>query len=175
MRIKILTLSLFFIYSCALFADEDKKDENTTETKGNIWQVDSVMKFSIGDSVSNIILEAKIITLTRLQEDKDVLTMKLDSKQKDLTKFLISTADNYRQNTIVFGLFMPSLYFTFFKGKENVKVYFDFGLSKWKIVDEEKKIVAIFDLKSNEILRLCNTLLPQDEFLTFILKQKEVK
>lgn len=69
---------------------------------------------------------------------------------------------------------MPSLYFTFFKGKESVKVYFDFGLSKWKIVDE-KKTIAIFDLKSNEVLRLCNTLLPQDEFLTFILKQKEVK
>ena len=52
---------------------------------------------------------------------------------------------------------------TFIKKKEVCILNFDFGLKKWNVCDGMGKQIKMFDLSSDDMLRLANMLFPENE------------
>ncbi len=135
---------------------------------------DSLMFKTLGDSIYDIIMNAKTVEVSLTppldSTSSDVkASQKLDTKQIAVAKFLVSDPKNYTSNATVFGQFLPSISFTFSVKKKECIIKFDFGLRKHCVYDKDGNELKTFDLQSSEMLRLAHVLYPENEFFVKLL------
>lgn len=130
---------------------------------------DSVMRTAIGDSIYKVIIEAKKIKAEEIMlttdTTKSVKDAAIDVKSKyvPLVRFILTDPKIYHGDLATYGNFMPCFKMTFIKKKETCILNFDFGLKKWSICDGSGKQIKMFDLSSDDMLRLANMLFPENE------------
>ena len=163
-RLAIMSmLALFAFTDCSAFP-------NTTNRSGNqsSAETDSVMRDAVGDSIYKIITEAKKITAEEIKlindTTKNVKNVAIDVKSKfvPLVLFILADPKIYRGDLATYANFMPCFKLTFIKKKETCILYFDFGLKKWKICDGAGKQIKMYDLSSDDMLRVANMLFPKN-------------
>lgn len=132
-------------------------------------QTDSVMRAAVGDSIYKVITEAKKIKAEEIIMTNDTTQAKktsvIDVKGKfiPLVQFVLSNPKIYGGNTAVYGQFMPCFKLTFIKKKEICVLNFDFGLRKWNVCDEKGRVLKVFDLSTDDMLRIANMLFPEND------------
>lgn len=139
-------------------------------------QIDSIMKSSIGDSISSVIYQSKQVTAERINVKNDTLTViklkKLDTDEQSILRFLMASSEKYVGDAVVFGHFSPNVRLTFETKKKKCIILMDFGLKQAIIKESSGKDIAKFGLTDNGFLKFVNVLFPDDQFLGFLLKQQ---
>lgn len=165
--IRLAIMSMF-----ALFAFTGcSAHPSTTSTSGSqpSTETDSVMRNAVGDSVYKIIAEAKKVKAEEIKltnhTTKSVKDASIDVKAKyiPLVQFILTDPKIYHGDLATYGNFMPCFKLTFIKKKETYVLNFDFGLKKWNVCDDMGKQIKMFDLSSDDMLRLANMLFPENE------------
>ena len=129
----------------------------------------SVIRNAVGDSIYKIITEAKKVKAEEIKLSNDTTqTIKdeaidIKSKYVPLVQFILTDPKIYHGDLATYGNFMPCFKLTFTKKKETCVLNFDFGLKKWNICDGTGKQIKMFDLSSDDMLRLANMLFPKNE------------
>lgn len=164
-RLVIMSMFALFVYTgCSALP-------STTSTSGSqpSTETDSVMRNAVGDSVYEIITEAKKVKAEEIKltndttiTDKEV-AIDVKSKYIPLVQFILSDSKIYRGDLTTYGHFMPCFKLTFIKKKDVCVLNFDFGLKKWNVCDGEGKQIKMFDLSSDDMLRLANMLFPEND------------
>lgn len=164
----ILIIACSIVTSCSAQPNKLKKDEN-------VALKDSVMRKAVGDSIYSILTEAKSLSASVKLKTKDnktdsIVTVKVNKNDKYVLNFILTAPSNYETNDTVYGKYLPnfSLKFTASKGKV-CTANFDFGLKKWNICDSQGKEIVIYDLPTNDVLRLANQLFPNCEYFNVLL------
>ena len=142
----------------------------TTNTLGSqpYTEADSVMRSAVGNNVYKIAIEAKKIKAEEIKLSNDTtktakeVAIDVKSKYIPLVQFILSDPKIYRGDLATYGNFMPCFKLTFIKKKEVCILNFDFGLKKWNICDGEGKQIKMFDLSTDDMLRLANMLFPEN-------------
>lgn len=164
-RLAIMSmLALFAFTGCSAHP-------STTNTSGSQppAETDSVIRTAIGDSIYKVIIEAKKTKAEEIKltndTTKSVKDVAIDVKVKyiPLVQFILTDPKIYHGDLATYGNFMPCFKLTFIKKKETCVLNFDFGLKKWNICDSTGKQIKMFDLSSDDMLRLANMLLPENE------------
>lgn len=163
-RLAMLTMLALFVFTgCS--AHPSNASNNSLQQQ---VQTDSVMRGAVGESIYRVITEAKkiraeeiIITNDTTQATKTTI---IDVKGKfiPLIQFVLSNPKIYSGNTAVYGKFMPCFKLTFIKKKEICVLNFDFGLRKWNVCDDKGQVIKVFDLSSDDMLRVANMLFPEN-------------
>lgn len=151
---------------------------STTNTSGGqpSTVTDSVVRNAVGDSIYKIITEAKKVKTEEIKLTNDTtktakeVTIDIKSKYIPLVQFILSDPKIYRGDLATYGNFMPCFKLTFIKKKEVCVLNFDFGLKKWNICDGEGKQIKMFDLSSDDMLRLANMLFPENILYKNLIK-----
>ena len=137
---------------------------------------DSLMQKALGDSIYDIIINAKSVAVRlTLNTDSvvvDTVPKKLGNEQVTIVKYLVSDPKNYAGNSIVYGQFLPNISFTFSMKKKDCTLKFDFGLKKLGVYDSNGNELKLFDLHSMEIVRFAYTLYPDNKFFVKLLNYK---
>lgn len=163
-RLAIMSmLTLFAFTGCSAHP-------STTNTSGSqpSTKTDSVMRSAVGDSVYKILIEAKKIKAEEIKLSNDttetIKDMAIDVKSKyiPLVQFILTDPKIYHGNLATYGNFMPCFKLTFIKKKEVCILNFDFGLKKWNVCDGTGKQIKMFDLSTDDMLRLANMLFPEN-------------
>ena len=144
---------------------------STTNTSGGqpFTETDSVVRNAVSDSIYKIIIEAKKVKAEEIKLSNDTTqTIKdeaidIKSKYVPLVQFILTDPKIYHGDLATYGNFMPCFKLTFTKKKETCVLNFDFGLKKWNICDGTGKQIKMFDLSSDDMLRLANMLFPKNE------------
>ena len=164
-RLAIMSmLALFAFTGCSAHP-------STTNTSGGqpSTVTDSVVRNAVGDSIYKLITEAKKIKAEEIKLTKDTTQTVKDeaidvkSKYVPLVQFILTDPKIYHGDLVTYGNFMPCFKMTFIRKKETCVLNFDFGLKKWNICDGTGKQVKMFDLSSDDMLRLANMLFPENE------------
>ena len=161
MIIELLAL-LFTTTSCSA---KNKKNE-TDYTPMQRSEV--MLRKAVGDSIANIILKAKTIEIST----DSCASIKLNSDERAVVKYLIADTYNYSSDTKVFGEFIPYLYVKFKHRKKVVVALYDFRLHKWMMKGANEKLLRMYDLKSTDILRFASIALPKDKYLNEFIKEQ---
>lgn len=163
-RLIMSLLALFAFTGCSAHPSKTNTPRPQQSSK-----TDSVMIAAIGDSIYKLITEAKKIKAAEIKMTNDTtgtakeVTIDLKARYIPLVQFILSDPKIYNGNQATFGNFMPCFKLTFTKKKEICILNFDFGLKKWNICDATGKQIKIFDLSSDDMLRLANILFPENE------------
>lgn len=134
-----------------------------------INKTDSVIKTAIGDSIYKVVTEAKKIKAEEIKLTNDTtktandVVTNVKSKYVPLVHFILTDPKIYHGDLAIYGNFMPCFRLTFIKKKETCILNFDFGLKKWNVCDGTGKQIRMFDLSSDDMLRLANMLFPENE------------
>lgn len=162
-----LVSALFFCLGCSAYPS------NATNSNQPPTETDSVMRSAIGDSIYSIITEAKKVKAEAVKIGNDSISnvgeINVNSKDFSLIRFIISDPKNYKSNVTVYGKFRPCFTLTFTKKKEACIVNFDFGLRKWNVCDNKGRLLKSFDLNSDDMLRLANTLFPKNKYFESLI------
>ena len=132
-------------------------------------ETDSVVRNAVGDSIYKVIIEAKKIKAEEIKLTTDTtktandVAIDVKSKFVPLVQFILTDPKIYHGDLATYGNFMPCFKLTFIKKKEVCILNFDFGLKKWNVCDDTGKQIKMFDLSSDDMLRLANMLFPQNE------------
>lgn len=156
-------LTLFVFTGCSAHP-------STTGPSGSqlSMETDSVMRNAIGDSIYKIIIEARKIKAEEIRLTSDTtntakeVSIDVKTKYVPLVQFILADPHIYQGDLITYGNFMPCFKLTFIKKKEVCNLNFDFGLKKWNVCDGEGKQIKMFDLSSDDMLRLANMLFPEN-------------
>ena len=136
---------------------------------------DSIVQKALGDSIFNIIANAKSITaeIIGYTDSTKAKTpeVKLSAEDLKIMKFLLRNPQNVSSNDTVFGRVLPNICFKFQYKKQMCQLFFDFGLRKWQVKDKNDRVLNTFDIKSPEFVHLASQLFPSDEYLNELLKQ----
>lgn len=136
---------------------------------------DSIVQVAIGDSIFNIIKNAKTISAEIIEygdtTQEKTHTVILSTDDIKIMKFLLCNPQNVASNDTVYGRLLPNICFTFKYKKQMCSVFFDFGLRKWQIKDVNTNLLNTFDLKSPEIVHLSSQLFPDDKYFIYLLNQ----
>lgn len=165
----LIILILLMSMSCMAYP---RKYSSCIESR----QDSTLYAIMVNDSITNIIVRARNITCESLVvSSKD--SVQVDSVKtlsgviKNVLKYLILDPSNFESNDIVFGQFSPSVSYRFVgSGKRVVYVEMDFGLKKWRILDNKKRELQMGDMKKNNIqfLRLTRIIFPKDDYLRIL-------
>lgn len=130
----------------------------------------------IKDSIASIMLNPKSVTCT-LQSKSPTDSLRQDTVcivPKDfhtVVKYLFFDERNFKSDDTVYGKFTSWACFTF-NGKKKQTLYLelDFGLSKWRLLNSEKKQICSCDMKENnkQFLHLVRILFPNDKTLKIL-------
>lgn len=128
------------------------------------------------DSVVSIMLNSKGIACT-LQSKNPADSLREDTIcviPKDfhaVVKYLFLNEKNFESNDTVYGKFSSWAQFCFY-GKKNRVLYLelDFGLSKWRLLNGEKKMICSCDMKetNKQFLHLVRLFFPKDKTLKIL-------
>jgi len=164
----ILIIACSIVTSCSAQPNKLKKNDDFVLK-------DSVMRKAVGDSIYSILTKAKSVSASVKLKAKDnksdsIVTVKVNKNDKYVLNFILTAPSNYETNDTVYGKYLPnfSLKFTASKGKV-CTANFDFGLRKWNICDSQGKEIVIYDLPTNDVLRLANQLFPNCEYFNVLL------
>ena len=134
---------------------------------------DSVMTAALGDSICDIIANAKTVQAEILEHKDSTIQasaiMELTAEQKAILGFLMCDRVNVASNKPIFGKFLPNISFRFIYKRKEIYVVLDFGLRKWRFNDVNGQLLKEFDFQSPELLRFAHTLFPDDEFINLML------
>lgn len=164
-RIAIMSmLALFMFTGCSAHPSK-------TNTSGTRYfnKTDSVMRVAVGDSIYKVIIGAKKIKAEEIKLTNDTtnaakeVVIDVKAKYVQLVQFILADPKIYSGDLATYGNFMPCFKLTFIKKKETCILNFDFGLKKWNICDSTGKQIKMFDLSSDDMLRLANMLFPKNE------------
>ena len=146
----------------------------TQNLEQSLIPCDSIVQRAVGDSIFNIILNAKSITAEIVGYTDSTKTetppVKLSKEDLYLFKFLMQNPLNVASNDTVFGRFMPNINFKFQYKNQICQLSFDFGLKKWRISDVQGNVLKSFDLGSPEVVHFASRLFPNDDYLNELLK-----
>ena len=169
-KLKLTVAALIFAFvSMACAAKSGIKNEQPCIIK------DSIVQAAIGDSIFNIIKNAKtisadVIEYTDTTEQKTPAVM-LSTDNIKIVKFLLRNPQNVASNDTVYGRLVPNICFTFQYKKQICRLLFDFGLRKWQVKDANDNLLNTFDLKSPEFVHLSSQLFPDDKYFIYLLNQ----
>ena len=170
---KLKILFIAFAFSFSAVACVANSGNSNSELPVN--QNDSIVSAALGDSIFNIIKNAKSITAEIIGYTDTIKEktpeVKLSDENIKIIKFLLMNPQNVSSNETVFGKVLPNICFNFKYKKQICLIYFDFGLGKWQIRDVDGKLLKTFDIKSPEFVNLSSKLFPNDGYLTELLKQ----
>ncbi len=137
--------------------------------------IDTTVSSTLGDSIYCILKNAKSITAEVIGYNDTVENttskVRLSNEQAAILKFLISNPDNVASDDVVYGLFLPNAVFSFKYKKQELKLYYDYGLRKWQINDADDKTLMRFDLRSTEFLRFAQIIFPENEYFNKLIKK----
>lgn len=170
-KLKLLFAALVFAFSAMACA----ANGGTQNSEQSLSPCDSIVQRALGDSIFNIIVNAKTITAeiigyTDTTKEKTP-EVKLSAEDLKIMKFLLRNPQNVASNDTVFGRVLPNIYFKFQYKKQMCQLYFDFGLRKWQVKDKDDRVLKTFDIKSPEFVHLASQLFPSDDYLNELLKQ----
>ena len=135
--------------------------------------INPVLKDSLGDSICSIIVSSRKVKVERLitnqSQSEKTPTKWLSKEEIGLATFLLMANDSIANPSPVFGKYSPNVKFTFFSKNSFVEVEIDFGLQQVSYIAKDAKK---FDLRENYLLKFCNMLFPNDEYLSFLLKER---
>jgi hypothetical protein len=167
MAIAVVTASS----SCSAKAPNDKNVTNM------ITETDSIMQKAVGDSIYRVITKAKRIEVVSLSLASDStqqeVTKRIPSKEFSIVNFIVTNPKNYLTNKPLYGEFMPQFQATYTLKKEVVYLRYDFGLRKWGVFDTNGVEIAMFDLASDNMLRLACKYFPDNKFFYEVLMTRE--
>lgn len=163
-RLTIMSMFLMFAF-VGCVAHPTKEKSNSTHL---LLKTDSVMKKAVGDSIYDILNGAKKIFAEEIKFTNDTAKIAespkcIKAKFVPLIKFVIADPKIYTGNLTTFANFMPCFKLTFVNKKEACILNFDFGLKKWNICDSTGKQIKMFDLSSDDMLRIANMLFPEND------------
>ena len=137
------------------------KSEKEKAGKSPLQQSEIIMRKAIGDSLSNIILKSRHVEIST----DSCPAKKLNAEERTIIRYLVSDTCNYASDMTVFGKFVPYLCIKFKHYKKSIYVQYDFSLHKWIMKGSDGKLLCMYDLKSNDILRFATLALPEDKYL----------
>jgi len=164
-RLAIMSMFALFVFTgCSAHP-------STTSTSGSqpSTETDSVMRNAVSDSIYKVITEAKKVKAEEIKLSNDTtktakeVAIDVKAKYVPLVQFILTDPKIYRSDLTTYGNFMPCFKLTFIKKKEVCILNFDFGLKKWNVCDGTGKQIKMFDLSSDDMLRLANTLFTENE------------
>lgn len=165
LRLTIMTmLAMFSFTSCSAQPSTTNNSAPVSST-----QTDSVMITAVGDSIYKIISRTKKIKAEEIKLSNDTSQtvkneiVEVKSKYVPLMQFILTDPKIYHGDLMNYGNFMPCFKLTFTKKNETCVLNFDFGLKKWNVCDGTGKQIKMFDLASDDMLRLANMLFPNNE------------
>ena len=138
--------------------------------------VDSVFRADLNDSVSTVVLNPKTVMVQRLKVDKGEIKVtgsrKLSKSEMGIACFQMAAIESNDTSSVVFGRFVPNVRFVFKSGKTQIWADTDFGLGKIYLKNSKGEIIKRYDITDKNLLKFCNVLFKEDEFLIHILKTK---
>lgn len=161
MIIELLAL-LFTTTSCSAKNKRDSIDYTPMQRN------EVLLREAVGDSVANIVLKANQVEIST----DSCASIKLNTEEKTIVKYLIADTCNYSSDTKIFGEFIPYLCVKFKYRKKVVVVLYDFRLHKWMMKGTNEKLLRMYDLKSTDILRFASMALPKDKYLNEFFKEQ---
>lgn len=162
-RIIELTAILLIATSCTA------KAINTDKSCNVLAQSENVLTKALGDSISHIIMKAKNVEISTDSSQ----SKRMNSYERSVVQYLIADSCNFSTDTKVFGQFVPYLCIKFCHYRKSVKILFDFRLHKWMIKGANEKLLCMYDLKSEDILRFAALALPEDKYIYEFVKKQE--
>lgn len=136
---------------------------------------DSIVMAALGDSIFNIIKNAKSISAEEISyadtSKENATSVKLSKDELTILKFLLCNPKNVASDNTVYGRFLPNISFKFKYKKQECALLFDLGLEKWQVKDANDSILNTFDIKSPEFARLASQLFPDNKFFIYLLTQ----
>ena len=158
----IAAIVLFCVDCQAVRKDNPKKNPCS--------EVSSECSSVLGDSISDILFEARKITC-RLVGKAPGDTLRRDTvrvvpaRLVPVAQYLLADPYNFKTDNIVYGEFhaWASLEFDGRK-KRRVRLELDFGLAKWRLLDAGGKQLCRRDMAANrrQFIRLVRTMFPDD-------------
>ena len=129
------------------------------------------------DSISDIIISADRISC-RLEAKSPEDTLRVDecvveipNTLQPIVKFMFLNEQNFQSDNIVYGKFNPWAVYIFQKNKkEQVTLELDFGLSKWRLLDNGQQQIFGGDMKelNMQFLSITRMLFPDDITLNLL-------
>lgn len=170
----LIRVSMTFIITCSIVtscsAQPNKHQKNEI-----VAMKDSVMRKAVGDSIYSILTKAKSVKASVRLKSKDnkndsIISVKINKYDRYTLNFILTAPSNYETNNTVYGKYQPnfSLEFTALKGN-SCTANFDFGLRKWNICNSQGEEIVIYDIPTNDILRLANKLFPNHLYINALL------
>lgn len=164
----IMSMLTMFMFVTGCSAHPCTKNSHHVQQKV-FHETDSVMKNAVGDSIFKIIAGAKRIKAEEIVLTNDTVNVKKEAsmavrgKYAAVAQFVLSNPKLYNGDVATYGNFMPCFKLTFIINKRLCVLNFDFGLKKWNVCDGTGKQIKMFDLPSDDMLRLANILFPENE------------
>ena len=147
--IKIISVMAIFITTCASCNAEpptDIRDLIKAQKANGYGKV-------INDSIADIIMNPKLVNCQLVSKNptdslrQDTLRT-LSKGMETVLIYLFFNEENFKGNQTVYGNFIPWVRFTFnAKKKRTVYLELDFGLAKWRLLDKDKKVFCMQDMK----------------------------
>ncbi len=166
-----LLFALFICSGCSAYPN------NASSSNQSSAKTDSVMRKAVGDSIYSIITEAKKIKAEAIKLGNDSVSnvgeISVNGKDFSLIRFIVTEPKNYISNSIVYGKFRPCFTLTFTKKKESCMLNFDFGLRKWNVCDSKGRVIKTYDLNSDDMLRLADSLFRGNKFFESLINLEQ--
>ncbi|MBR3714085.1 MAG: hypothetical protein IKP73_13645 [Bacteroidales bacterium] len=134
-----VVLLLLAIVSCtsSCMAQDAVVNESITQHYNRLF------KEKVGDSIANIILDAKSVEIMC-----DSVQKKLSANEIAIAQYIVADTCNLSEGYAVDGLFYNYLSFKFVTKKKSITICYDFVLDKMRIYSAEGKKLAERDIKS---------------------------
>lgn len=169
-----IRVAMTLIIACSIVTSCSAQP-NKVKTNKDVVMTDSVMRRAVGDSIYKILTNAKSVSASVKLKAKDnkndsIITVKVNKQDKYVLNFILTAPLNYETNDTVYGKYLPNFSLSFIASKgKRCTANFDFGLRKWNICDSQGKEIVIYDLPTNDVLRLANQLFPSCEYFNVLL------
>jgi len=171
-----MKIAMLMIIASSIATSCSAQPSNLGNHDGSTINKDSVMCKAVGDSIYAIISKAKKIKAEIIQLKMDSTTLQdglfVKNKYIPLVKFVLSDPQIYSGSTPAYGSFMPCFSLIFIKKKETCMTKFDFGLKKWAICDDKGNNLKIFDLSSDNMLRVADLLFPDNKHFQSLINME---
>lgn len=169
-----IRVAMIFIITCSVVTGCSAQSRKQKKNDAVVMR-DSVMRKAVGDSIYNILIKSRGVLASvklKTQDGKNdsIVAVKVNKNDKHVLNFILTAPLNYESNDTVYGKYMPNFSLNFITSKDkSCTANFDFGLRKWNICDAQGKEIVIYDLPTNDVLRLANQLFPDCEYFNILL------
>lgn len=149
-----LIILLILVCNCSCSAKKKTKNRNYAA----IEQSNAVLSAAIGDSITDILINARHVEICT-----DSCQKELSADERSIVRYVLADKKNLSTDMKVFGEFVPYLRINFHHKRKSITILYDFNLHKWMMKGANDALLCMYDLKSNEIIRFAQFVLPQDK------------